>query len=166
MTDASHPRYNGDMKTIPSIAVIRNIAVDVRWACENFADSPAASDYDCHDRQHLDSMCAIAAAALLSQFLRYEVESNFIVGSYDLGSGSSPDENHCWLELDDGVVVDITATQFEKCERVIIGSYAELKKRGMTYIPLRRLGSNYEKLAWRLQQQPTKTLVKLILENC
>jgi hypothetical protein len=145
------------------IRSVRRIAGDVRGLCERFALSPESHGYDFHGHgSTLTCMCAVASAVLVEELRASGIDAQFIAGSYDIGDGSS-EENHCWVELGDGSVVDITLTQFGKCPGVVLGSYEELEKLGHHYGIRRRLGNSYGHLNWRVPtQEPTGHLLSVI----
>lgn len=84
------------------------IARKARRACEIFAMSDEAVEYDFHNQEDLTCMCAIATFFLKDLFEKAGLKGN-----------ARQTRHHCFFETD-GVVVDITFTQFGFKKKVYV----------------------------------------------
>jgi len=99
-----------------NIDKVKDIAKRVRRKCELFSRSPEASKHDFYKTPDLVCMCAVASFALSKALNKSGIRNKVIKGYY----GS--EGHHCWVELKNGMIIDITATQFGIRQRVLIVS--------------------------------------------
>jgi hypothetical protein len=88
---------------------IYEIAKRARRACEIFAWSEDARKYDFYFNTHLECMCGVASFFLRDVALR----EGMVLRIHS-------DNEHCFCEKD-GIVIDITATQFGARAKVHLG---------------------------------------------
>lgn len=110
--------------------------------------------------------CAIASEALTRYLKLQEYHAKFVEGMYklDLMYNDSEfelehDTNHCWVEVEDKYIVDITASQFnEKIPKVYVTSIGNID-----YHPIRRgrKALEYTKKYWPNEQKPLGRLIRV-----
>ena len=91
------------------LEIIKNIGCQVRSFLE---DIQPDTSWD----EHLSGACAVGAYITHKLLLRQNIQSSVIIGT-----GS--DMDHCWVDIEldnDVVVLDTTATQFDKELNVVI----------------------------------------------
>lgn len=95
----------------------------VRSEIESFVLDKDPRDFD---DVTLQGACGIASLVLVRVLRRLGVQASFVMGYY--GDPDNPyndidHPNHCWVKLQDrGLLIDVTATQFDVVERVHITS--------------------------------------------
>lgn len=130
--------------------IVKQIASQVRSACEGFVNSHESFDYDFHGQDDLCCMCAVASMALKKALEREGIHSDLVVGEYD---GFC----HCWLEWQN-YIVDITATQFNLKRKIhIVSTNTKL------YNKIEVNPSEFKD--WPHTQKPNDKVVKYILER-
>ena len=140
---------------------IINISEQVRKACEKFAMSKEAIEYDFYNDEELGSMCAVASTALRDVLKRRRFNPVLMQGEF--GDGME----HCWVQVKDKII-DVTATQFNtkdhKYPAVYITNvnnkkYSEGKKikKPITY---------FQKIVqWPESQCPNREILKKIVSQ-
>ena len=136
------------------IKLVRKIANQIRKKCERFAFSYQASDRDFYKAKDLACMCAVASFTLSTALKKEGIKNKVMKGLYESC------RSHCWVELENGIIVDITATQFRIPKKVLIISnesiYFEKYNKGRQVF--------YRDLKGWDTQKPESTLTKIILD--
>ena len=97
--------------------LVEDLARKVRRQCEHYVKMDDSGAFD----DNLGNMCAVASGALFQALSRKGIKVSFIKGHY-LFQGNDRWGNHCWVMVEDQVIVDITATQFGDLPQVLICS--------------------------------------------
>jgi hypothetical protein len=63
---------------------------------------------------NLECGCAVSSYTLYRALLAYKVNASFVQGVF------GPDEDHCWVLIEDRILVDITARQFSSQLPVVL----------------------------------------------
>ena len=120
---------------------VYEIAVRVRSAIES--QIAAASYVDCELKKFPRGSCEISSV-ILGLYLKSKGYENVFQG---VGNRPIPNDmnksNHVWLVLNNEIIVDITADQFNDCEeRVIVGRESKFHKTFKQYA-LRPIDETY-----------------------
>jgi hypothetical protein len=141
---------------------ILEIAKKVRIASEIFALSSESKSLDFHGREDLGCMCATASFALYTELKKNGYDCVFVSGRFKDWC------DHCWVEID-GMIVDITATQFSGIEDdvLVVPSNDDRYKPYSSRSRRKNMGnlSNMQKSGWPKEQAPSWRKVKKYFVN-
>lgn len=141
---------------------LRYIATKVRRACYLLAHSEEAKDFDYFvyaDGEYDNSlcgMCAIASYALAEHLNKAGFKAHVVEGKHADGWRLFNYGVHCWVLVEDEIIVDITASQYNR------GGVHIVSKKDKCYrSPQKR--HNYDSfLHWAESQRPTEETTQLI----
>lgn len=128
----------------------RWIAEKVREKAEVYVKKmPKTDDID---DSNLAGLCAIASFALKKELEKNGYEAQLIRGGFQDAWGG-----HCWVECE-GEIIDITATQFQIAEKVLIVPADDPRYEDKVIVKTRNSFRN-----WPLVQKPLDTHVSKLL---
>lgn len=111
---------------------------------------------------NLEGACAIASFVLARELFKEGVNCKVIYGTWK----SWPNE-HCWVEVDDVLIVDITATQMGSKAKVKLAWYGSgyvKKETSRAFLPNDGFAWWYF-LGWHREHQPTSENIWYVLKE-
>lgn len=122
---------------------IVKLSTIVHDACKTVAFDKTCKDEYYHQNENLAGMCAIASNALLTALHANGItEAKFVYGFYDefediasingksyiKSKINNKESNHCWIEFNKDLIIDITVSQFSnwKKSKIYIGKRTKL----------------------------------------
>lgn len=95
----------------------------LQLACHLRAAADRAATRHTEISSDLSEMCAIMSTLLKQLFEKHGYAAILVHGVY-----GDPLCGHCWV-VSNGVIYDLTLTQFEKCEKVAVIHYRDKRRR-------------------------------------
>lgn len=143
---------------------IKSVAESVREACETFAWSDEGGLFDFSFDLGLTGMCAIASFAL-----KYKLKSDHDIDVDVVHGFFNGDYGHVWTQLEDELLIDVTATQFnykeDKYWKNFPKVYITRPEKAELFYPEFGIRNDIDDFyLWPSTQRPYEAIIERILE--